>query len=150
MFTRQRCARMFAGSAVALAAAGFGIAPAGAAMIEPNTSSVDDQFIEYIDEQGIEYGSEKEAIEFAKSVCQALDDGATPVELRDEILDDSELTKQDAEAIVVGSVTYYCPEFLPEEESENAPDEDPGDINNDVDPDEDLEDLEIDRPRGGL
>jgi hypothetical protein len=43
-------------------------------------------------------------------VCSSLDDGADPVDLGQEILDNTDLTTHQAAVFVVTSVNVYCPE----------------------------------------
>jgi Protein of unknown function (DUF732) len=44
-------------------------------------------------------------------VCSSLDDGADPVDLGQEILDNTDLTTHQAAVFVVASVNAYCPEY---------------------------------------
>ncbi len=44
-------------------------------------------------------------------MCSALDDGAEPVDLGQEILDNTDLTTHQAAVFVVASVNTYCPEY---------------------------------------
>jgi Protein of unknown function (DUF732) len=44
-------------------------------------------------------------------VCSALDDGADPVDLGTEILDNTDLSTHQAAVFVVTAVNVYCPEY---------------------------------------
>jgi hypothetical protein len=44
-------------------------------------------------------------------VCSALDNGADPVDVGQDILDNTDLTTHQAAVFVVNSVTTYCAEY---------------------------------------
>jgi hypothetical protein len=99
----------FAGTAlVAGALALAAVATAGTAAA---VSSADDTFLSEIRSEGISYDSPKAAIANAHYVCSALDKGAKPVDLGQEILDNTDLTTHQAAVFVVSSVGTYCPEY---------------------------------------
>jgi hypothetical protein len=90
MFATARLTK-FAGTALVAGSLGLGaVATAGTAGA---VSSTDDSF------QNAHY------------VCSALDDGADPVDLGVEILDNSDLTTHQAAVFVVTAVNAYCPEY---------------------------------------
>jgi hypothetical protein len=98
----------FAGTAVVAGALGLAaIATAGTAGA---VSSVDDAFLSEISAEGIAYDTPRAAISNAHYVCDALDEGADPVDLGMEILDNTDLTTDQAAVFVVASVGNYCPE----------------------------------------
>jgi hypothetical protein len=99
----------FAGTAIVAGALGLAaVATAGTAGA---LSSVDDTFLKVISAEGIGYDSPKDAIYAAHDVCFALDDGADPVDLGLDLLDDTDLTTQQAATFVIAAVDSYCPEY---------------------------------------
>ena len=108
MFASHRITK-FAGSALVAGALGLAaVATAGTACA---LSSTDDAFLTEITNEGISYDTPKAAISNAHYVCGALDDGADPVDLGQEILDNTDLTTHQAAVFVVASVNAYCPEY---------------------------------------
>jgi hypothetical protein len=108
MFATHRIART---AATAVAAAGLGLAAfAGAGNASAFTSSSDDAFLSAISDEGISYDSPKAAVSNAHYVCGAIDDGADPLDLGDEILSNTDLSTHQAAVFVVESVFNYCPE----------------------------------------
>jgi hypothetical protein len=108
MFASHRFAK-FAGTA--LIAGSLGIAAVATASTAGAVSSTDDSFLTEITGEGISYDTAKAAISNAHYVCSALDDGADPVDLGQEILDNTDLTTHQAAVFVVASVNTYCPEY---------------------------------------
>jgi hypothetical protein len=105
MFASHRFTK-FAGTALVTGALGLAaVGTAGA------VSSTDDAFLTEITSEGISYDTPKAAISNAHYVCSALDDGADPVDLGQEILDNTDLTTHQAAVFVVASVDIYCPEY---------------------------------------
>ena len=108
MFATARLTK-FAGTALVAGSLGLGaVATAGTAGA---VSSTDDSFLTEISSEGIAYDTPKAAIQNAHYVCSALDDGADPVDLGVEILDNSDLTTHQAAVFVVTAVNAYCPEY---------------------------------------
>jgi len=108
MFATHRVARF---AATAVAAAGLGLAAfAGTGTASAVTSSADDEFLSAISDEGISYDSAKAAVSNAQYVCGAIDDGADPLDLGDEILSNTDLSMPQAAVFVVESVLNYCPE----------------------------------------
>ena len=108
MFATNRFTK-FAGTA--LVAGALGLAAVATAGTAGALSSVDDTFLTEISAEGISYDSPKDAIYAAHDVCFALDEGADPVDLGMEILDDTDLTTDQAAVFVLASVGNYCPEL---------------------------------------
>ena len=108
MFAQHRFTK-FAGTA--LVAGAMGLAAVAAAGTAGAVSSADDSFLREISSEGISYDSPKAAIANAHYVCDALDDGAAPVDLGQEILNNTDLTTHQAAGFVVASVGTYCPEY---------------------------------------
>jgi Protein of unknown function (DUF732) len=108
MFATHRLTT-FAGTA--LLAGALGLAAAATAGTAGAVSSVDDAFLNDITSEGISYDTPKGAIRNAHYVCNSLDDGADPVDLGQEILDNTDLTTHQAAVFVVASVNAYCPEY---------------------------------------
>jgi len=108
MFASNRLTK-FAGSA--LVAGAFGLAAVAGAGTAGAVSSTDDGFLTEISSEGISYDTAKAAIQNAHYVCSALDDGANPVDLGQEILDNTDLTTHQAAVFVVTAVNAYCPEY---------------------------------------
>jgi hypothetical protein len=108
MFAQYGVTKLAGSALVAGAALGFAaLATAGTAGA---LSSVDDTFLNEITAEGIGYDTPKAAIATAHDVCFALDEGADPVDLGMEILENSDLTTDQAAIFVVASVGSYCPE----------------------------------------
>jgi Protein of unknown function (DUF732) len=99
----------FAGTAIVAGA--LGLAAVATAGIAGAISSTDDAFLTEISSEGIAYDTPKAAISNAHYVCDALDEGADPVDLGQEILDNTDLTTHQAAVFVVASVGNYCPEY---------------------------------------
>jgi hypothetical protein len=108
MFASPRFTK-FAGTA--LVAGALGLAAVATAGTGGAVSSVDDAFLTEISAEGIAYDTPKAAISNAHYVCAALDEGADPVDLGTEILDNTDLTTHQAAVFVVASVGNYCSEF---------------------------------------
>jgi hypothetical protein len=101
--------RKLAGTAVVAGALGLAaVATAGTAGA---LSSADDTFLTEISAEGIAYDSPKVAISAGHDVCFALDDGADPVDLGVEILENTDLTTEQVAGFVVSAVGNYCPEY---------------------------------------
>ncbi|MGV9948816.1 DUF732 domain-containing protein [Rhodococcus aetherivorans] len=84
------------------------VAVAGFASAAPQDAS----FLSSLDQQGITYDSPEIAINAALHTCSDLDAGATVDQITAEILDQSDLSPQNAEFFIVSAVTHYCPEYL--------------------------------------
>jgi hypothetical protein len=97
-------------AATAIAAAGIGLAGIASAATASALTSVDDDFLAEISSQDIAYDSPRVAVENAHYVCGALDDGASPIDLGDEILSQTDLDVEQAAFFVVASIANYCPE----------------------------------------
>ena len=108
MFAPNRVAK-FAGTA--LVAGVFGLAAVATAGTAGAVSSTDNTFLTEISSEGISYDNPKAAVQNAHYVCSALEDGAKPVDLGQEILDNTDLTTHQAAAFVVIAVNAYCPEY---------------------------------------
>ena len=108
MFSQHRFAK-FAGTA--LVAGGLGLAAVATAGTAGAISSTDDTFLKEITAEGIGYDSPKDATYAAHDVCSAIDEGADPVDLGMEILENTDLTTDQAAGFVVSSVSNYCPEY---------------------------------------
>jgi hypothetical protein len=109
MFATHRLTT-FAGTA--LVAGALGLVAVAAAGTAGAVSSTDDTFLREISAEDISYDTPKAAISNAHYVCSALDDGADPVDLGQEILDNTDLTTHQAAVFVVTSVDTYCPEYV--------------------------------------
>ncbi len=108
MFSRHRFTE-FAGTA--LVAGALGLAAVATAGTAGAVSSTDDAFLTEISNEGISYDTERAAISNAHYVCDSLDEGADPVDLGEEILNNTDLTTHQAAVFVVASVGNYCPEY---------------------------------------
>jgi uncharacterized protein DUF732 len=108
MFATHRLTK-FAGTA--LVAGALGLAAVAAAGTAGAVSSTDDAFLTEITSEGISYDTPKAAISNAHYVCSALDDGADPVDLGTEILDNTDLSTHQAAVFLVTAVNVYCPEY---------------------------------------
>jgi hypothetical protein len=108
MFATHRFTK-FAGSA--LVAGALGLAAVATAGTAGAISSTDDSFLRDISAEGIAYDSPRAAISAAHEVCFALDDGADPVDLGMEILENTDLDTDQAALFVASSVDNFCPEY---------------------------------------
>jgi hypothetical protein len=108
MFASNRITK-FTGTA--LVAGALGLAAVAAAGTAGAVSSTDDAFLTEISSEGISYDTPKAAISNAHYVCTALDNGAHPVDLGQEILNNTDLTTHQAAVFVVTSVNVYCPQY---------------------------------------
>jgi hypothetical protein len=107
MFARNGVTK-FAGTAIvagALGLAAFATAGTAAAL-----SSADDNFLADISAEGIAYDSPQGAIYAGHDVCVAINDGADPVDLGMEIMDETDLTTDQVATFVVSAVGNFCPE----------------------------------------
>jgi uncharacterized protein DUF732 len=95
----------------ALVAGALGLAALATAGTAAAVSSANDTFLTEISAEGIAYDSPKAAISAAHDVCFALEEGADPVDLGVEILDNTDLTTDQAAVFILASVDNYCPEF---------------------------------------
>lgn len=93
-------------AAAALSLAGF----AGAATA--SASSIDDEFLNNIDDAGIYYDTASDAFDDADLVCAALADGETGTNIGIQITDATDLTAHQAAVLVVESAYAYCPDYL--------------------------------------
>lgn len=93
-------------AAAALALAGL----AGAATASAN--GVDDEFLSNIAAADITWGSERAVIKQAHLVCQFFDEGATAVDVAEEILAGTDLNTEQTAVFMVEAVSAYCPEHL--------------------------------------
>jgi Protein of unknown function (DUF732) len=108
MFAKHRLTK-FAGAAIVAGALGLAaVATAGTAGA---ISSADDTFLTEISTEGIAYDSEREVISVAHDVCFALEEGADPVDLGMELLQNTDLSTDQAAVFVLASVGNYCPEY---------------------------------------
>jgi hypothetical protein len=109
MFATQHFTK-FAGAV--LVAGALGLAAVAAAGTAGAVGSLDDDtFLTEISSEDIGYDTPETAISSAYYVCISLDDGADPVDLGQEILDNTDLTTHQAAVFVVASVNAYCPEY---------------------------------------
>jgi hypothetical protein len=108
MFASHRFTK-FAGTA--LVAGALGLAAVATAGTAGAISSTDDTFVREITAEGITFDSKKQVVSVAHEVCFALDEGADPVDLGVEILENTDLTTDQAAFFVVSAVGNYCPEY---------------------------------------
>ncbi|MFI5510545.1 DUF732 domain-containing protein [Mycobacterium sp. NPDC051804] len=109
MFTRNGVTKL-AGTAVVASA--LGLAAFAAAGTASALSSADDNFLSDISAEGIAYDTPKTAISLGHDVCVAFDDGADPVDLGMEILDQTDLTTDQVATFVTSAVDNFCPEHV--------------------------------------
>lgn len=107
MFATHRVTKF---AATAIAASGLGMVAFAGAGTANAFVSVDEEFLAAISDEGIAYDSARTAVSNAHYVCGAIDDGADPLDLGDEILSNTDLTTHQAAVFVVESVFNYCPE----------------------------------------
>lgn len=114
MFTRH-FTRSIAGIVLAAGTLGFAaIVGAGAA----NADAVDDTYLASLAEAGIPQIEPERAIAAGHAVCHSLDGGATPDELVAAFVARKVFaTKAQDEAMIIASMTAYCPQYLPQLQS---------------------------------
>jgi hypothetical protein len=110
MFT-NRFTRSLAGTVLAAGTLGVAaIIGAGAATAD----AVDDNYIASLNQAGIPQIAPDRAILAGHAVCQNLDEGATPRQLIAAFVAKNVFaTPQQDEAMIVASITAYCPHHLP-------------------------------------
>jgi hypothetical protein len=97
-------------STTAVATAAFGLAAfAGSATASAN--AVDDEFLTNIDKAGIVFDSNRAAFQDAQKVCSNLASGRSGVDIAQDILNSTDLTKHQAAVFVVESTYAYCPGY---------------------------------------
>lgn len=117
MFARHHLTKTGSASRVrrwtgtALAAGALGLVAVAGAGSAAALSSEDDMFLSEISAEGIAYDTPRAAIGTAHDVCFAFDEGADPVDLGMEILENTDLTTGQVAMFVVASVDHYCPEY---------------------------------------
>ena len=108
MYASHRFAKF---AASAFVAGGLGLAAVATAGTAGAISSTDDTFLSEITAEGITFDSKRAVISVAHDVCFALDDGADPVDLGMELLENTDLTTDQAAVFLLASVDSYCPEL---------------------------------------
>jgi hypothetical protein len=111
MFT-NRFTKSIAGTVLAAGTLGIAaIVGAGAA----NADAVDDTFVASLAQAGIPQIKPELEMSAGHAVCQNLDEGATPDQLVAAFVAKKVFaTKQQDEAMIVASMTAYCPQYLPQ------------------------------------
>jgi len=111
MFT-NRFTKSIAGTVLAAGTLGIAaIVGAGAA----NADAVDDTFVASLAQAGIPQISPDLEITAGRAVCQNLDEGATPDQLVAAFVARKVFaTKEQDKAMIVASMTAYCPQYLPQ------------------------------------
>jgi hypothetical protein len=111
MFT-NRFAKSIAGTLFAAGTLGIAaIVGAGAA----NAEAVDDAFVASLAQAGIPQIKPQLEISAGHAVCQNLDEGATADQLVAAFVAKKVFaTKQQDEAMIIASMTAYCPQYLPQ------------------------------------
>ncbi|MCV7432741.1 DUF732 domain-containing protein [Mycolicibacterium bacteremicum] len=95
-------------SAVAAAALALAVSTAGAGWAD----SVDDTYLTNVYAEGISYPSDVDAIDDALLVCDYLAAGRNGTDISVEIMNNSDLSPQQAATIVVEASAAYCPRFF--------------------------------------
>ena len=83
----------------------------------------DDKFLALLKSEGItDHVSPQHAIDAAHSVCQKLDEGATPTAVANDVLNSSTMPAYQCGYFVGAAIEVYCPQYTPEEgPGENPP-----------------------------
>ncbi len=107
----HRFTKSIAGTVLAAGTLGFAtIVGAGAA----NADTVDDMYLASLAQMGIPQIAPDRAILAGHAVCQNLDEGATPDQLIAAFTAKKVFaTRQQDEAMIIASMTAYCPHHLP-------------------------------------
>lgn len=93
---------------VAAAALALAVSTAGAGWAD----SVDDTYLTNVYAEGISYPSDVDAIDDALLVCDYLAAGRNGTDISVEIMNNSDLSPQQAATIVVEASAAYCPRFF--------------------------------------
>jgi Protein of unknown function (DUF732) len=111
LFT-NRLAKSIAGTVLAAGTLGIAaIVGAGAA----NADAVDDTYVASLAQAGIPQIKPVLEISAGHAVCENLDEGATPDQLVAAFVAKNVFaTKQQDEAMIIASMTAYCPQYLPQ------------------------------------
>ncbi len=97
---------------VAMAVALLG--PLGA-VSTAHADTKDDQFLALLKSAGItDHVSPQHAIEAAHTVCQKLDDGMTPIDVANDVLNSSSMPAYYCGYFVGASIKLYCPQYTSE------------------------------------
>jgi Protein of unknown function (DUF732) len=108
MFTRRFTASVarttLTAGALGLAALGF----AGTA----GASSVDDDFLAQLQQDGIQPPTAARAISDAHAVCKALDAGHSPQEVISAVAQATGLSTKGAKTFSVDAAAAYCPQYV--------------------------------------
>ncbi|MGE2722895.1 DUF732 domain-containing protein [Mycolicibacterium celeriflavum] len=99
-----RLSRITAAAVGALGIAAFATAGTAAA------NTVDDTFIEVINQQGIQPPSSAEAISVAHDACAVIDGGGDIAAAVNAVSDATKLDFEDSAFFVGGAIASYCPE----------------------------------------
>lgn len=93
-----------------LVAAAFGIG-ALATAATASAGVTDDAFVDVLAGEGIVYDSPALAAGDGRLVCDQLGAGAKPISIANQVLDDTDLSEEQAIYLVAASVVTYCPQF---------------------------------------
>lgn len=73
----------------------------------------DDKFLVALKSEGItDHVSPKHAIEAAHTVCQKLDNGMTPTQVANDVLNSSAMPAYHSGYFVGASIKLYCPQYM--------------------------------------
>jgi hypothetical protein len=90
------------------------LAPLGAAGIA-RADTTDNQFLAALRSEGItDHVSPAHAIEAGHMVCQKLDDGLSPTEVANDVVESSSMPAYHAGYFVSTAIKAYCPQYTPE------------------------------------
>jgi hypothetical protein len=105
----NRLTKSIVGTVIAAGTLGAALVGAGAA----NADSVDDAFVASLAQAGIPQIKPELEIASGHAVCQNLSEGATPGQLI-AVFNAKKVfaTPQQNEAMIVASMTAYCPQYL--------------------------------------
>ena len=113
--TRRELRARIAGTALAVVVALLGM-PGAVSTAHADTD--DDKFLALLKAEGItDHVSPAHAIEAAHNVCQKLDQGMTPTEVANDVLNNSAMPAYHCGYFVGASIQIYCPQYMPEEKN---------------------------------
>ena len=102
-----------------VAVAVAGLAGTFGAMGNPavaHADTMDNTFIQLLQNEGIsDHTSTAHAIEAGHMVCQKLDQGLTPNQVADDVLNSSSMPAYHSGYFVGAAIEIYCPQYEPEE-----------------------------------
>ncbi len=81
-----------------------------------HADTMDNKFIQLLQNEGIsDHMSTAHAVEAGHTVCQKLDQGMTPTQVANDVLNSSSMPAYHSGFFVGAAIEIYCPQYEPEE-----------------------------------